>query len=70
MFRVETPARDGVPAATHMVLAIGVGHAGAMASLGQIIKLKGDERITSLPVSDELVEFMDLHDGEAHFWRR
>ena len=70
MFKVVFPGPDGAPSATNLVVTIGRDEAAARAILDDFMNLRGAEKVTSMPVSDELVEFMDLHDGESHLWKR
>lgn len=70
MFKIVFPGLDGAPLATNMVMTIGRDEAAARAVLDEFMNLQGAEKVTSMPVSDDLVEFMDLHDGDAHLWKR
>jgi len=70
MFKIMFPGADGAPPATSMVMTVGRDEAQARAVLDQFMNLQGEEKVTSMPVSDELVAFMDLHEGDSHLWKR
>jgi hypothetical protein len=70
MFKIVFPGLDGALPMTNMVMTIGRDEAQARARLDEFMNLTGGEKVTSLAVSDDLVQFMDLHDGDAHVWKR
>jgi hypothetical protein len=70
MFKIMFPGADGAAPTTNLAMAAGQDEAAARAKLDEFMNLQGEEKVTSLPVSDELVAFMELHDGDAHLWRR
>ena len=70
MFKILFPGADGAPLATNLVITVGRDEAAARAVLDAFMNLQGEEKVTSMPVSDELVAFMDLHDGDSHLWKR
>lgn len=70
MFKIVFPGLDGAPLATNLVMTVGRDEAAARAVLDEFMNLQGAEKVTSMPLSDDLVEFMGLHDGEPHLWKR
>jgi hypothetical protein len=69
MFKIMFPGADGAAPVTNMVMTVGPDEAAARARLDEFMNLLGEEKVTSLPVSDELVEFMGLRDGDARLWK-
>jgi|HubBroStandDraft_5_1064220.scaffolds.fasta_scaffold2004970_1 hypothetical protein len=69
MFKILFPGADGAAPVTNFVMTIGRDEAAARARLDAFMNLMGEEKVTSLPVSDELVAFMDLHEGDARLWK-
>jgi hypothetical protein len=70
MFKIIFPGLDGAPLMTNMVMTVGADEAQARARLDEFMNLQGEEKVTSMPVSEELVAFMELHDGESQLWKR
>jgi len=70
MFKILFPGADGAPLATNLVITVGRDEAAARAVLDAFMNLQGEEKVTSMPVSDGLVAFMELHEGEAQLWKR
>ena len=69
MFKMLFPGADGSAPVTHLAITVGRDEAAARARLDEFMNLLGEEKVTSLPVSDELVAFMDLHEGDARLWK-
>lgn len=70
MFKIVFPGADGAAPTTNLAMAAGRDEASARARLEEFLNLQGEEKVTSLRVSDDLVAFMELHDGDAHLWKR
>jgi hypothetical protein len=70
MFKILFPSPDGAPPMTNMVMTVGRDEAEARAVLDRFMNLQGEEKVTSMPVSDDLVAFMELHEGDSHVWKR
>ena len=70
MFKILFPGADGAPLSTNLVVTVGRDESAARAVLDAFMNLQGEEKVTSMPVSDGLVAFMELHEGEAQLWKR
>jgi hypothetical protein len=69
MFKILFPGADGAAPVTHYAMTVGRDEAAARARLDDFMNLLGEEKVTSLPLSDELIAFMELRDGDARLWK-